>query len=59
MTRLSDFTSAPKPAPDLYGARLVGWQNDRGDITVNPDVAAHWTTSGAFKSVKRVYVQSA
>lgn len=54
MTRLSDFTTAPS----LYGPRTVGWKNDKGDITINPNVAATWVASGAYKSVERVYVQS-
>lgn len=59
MTKLSDFAPVPKPAADLSGPRTVGWKNDSGDITCNPNVAATWVTGGAFKSVERVYVQSA
>lgn len=51
------LTTVPKPSQ--LGARTVGWKNDNGDITCNPNVAAMWITTGRVANVQRVYVEAA
>lgn len=54
--RTNAFGEFVKPAPK---SRTVGWRNEDGEITVNPNVAALWVTGGAKAKVERVYVEAA